>query len=364
MFQWVPSLSVKAKHTDNLLLSHDNEEEEYITSYAAGLTFGIVDQKGYLYARYEPEYKDYDDLDDRDRMLHAFTIDGKFSPTRQTEWNTRVSYAGDSDTYVGESRTHVGIFRGKTQLGKHLIVNYDYEYEDLYSRLIRNGDYVESDSHRGNIGFVSDYGSKSEFSCGVEYAEIDYEKTNVDSFNQYRPRLGLEHWFSPLVAVDLGASYLYKEFDDSEVEEDTYSGYIRYIQALNRQLDMYVKYRHSYSEADDVEHHIFHPSIGLDWTPDKNSSISLGAGVLFHDWNNDNDDDPRFFGDLDAYRRFEFSPRNILAITASSGYSESSEEAGSLGYNIYYRVGARYDYLWTRRLSSYFHGSYQVREFR
>ena len=103
--------------------------------------------------------------------------------------------------------------------------------------------------------------------------------------------------------------------------------------------------------------------MGIDWDITDDSGISIGVGILFHDWDNDNEDSADPFLDLNVYKVFNFSPKGSLSIAGSSSYEESDEEAASLGYNISYEAGVSLGYKLTRRLSSQLFGSYQLQQF-
>ncbi|MBG0780396.1 MAG: hypothetical protein H0S81_10785, partial [Desulfotignum balticum] len=68
VFQVIPVLSVTEEYQDNYFSTHTNKQEEFITTYALQFTAGILEEKHRLYLSYSPEYKDYRNLNDRDRL--------------------------------------------------------------------------------------------------------------------------------------------------------------------------------------------------------------------------------------------------------------------------------------------------------
>jgi len=169
---------------------------------------------------------------------------------------------------------------------------------------------------------------------------------------------------TPLTGIESNLSYEKRESENFDNDRDTYSGDIRYIRKLSKQFDIYAKYRHSYSDRDSGDHTIYNPSAGFDWDVTKDSGISLGLGILHSEWDNDNDDSTDPFLEMDAYKTFNFSPRGSLTITGSSGYNEGSEDADSLGYNIYYQAGLQLNYQLLKRLSSNVFGSYERNDYK
>ena len=110
--------------------------------------------------------------------------------------------------------------------------------------------------------------------------------------------------------METGLSYLKKDFDQDASDLDTYSGHIRGIRAFSEHLDGYVKYRHSYTDTPTYTHHIFHPSFGMDWDVSEDSGISMGLGLLVHD-RSDKGTSTAPFVDIDAFKTFEFNPRDL-----------------------------------------------------
>ncbi|MCG8564671.1 MAG: outer membrane beta-barrel protein, partial [Desulfobacterales bacterium] len=273
-------------------------------------------------------------------------------------------YTAGNDNYQSESEHNTASFSGITRLARTLALDYSHSYDDAFDRQIRTGNFTDHTVNTTDVELTGQYGVKNIYSAGLRYMVDDYDAVSDDSFTQIEPHARLTHWMTPMSGIATSIAYKDKDFDDQGGDEQTLSADIRYIRVLSRNFDVYAKYRHSYADTDAYEHHIFHPSVGFDWAVDKTSGVSMGAGFLFHDWSNDNDDDTDLFLDLDAYKRFEFSPRMQLAFTASSGYSESNETAASLGYNIHYRAGGRFNYRLTRQLSSNLFTAYQVTDYQ
>jgi hypothetical protein len=197
------------------------------------------------------------------------------------------------------------------------------------------------------------------------YETDNYKNSDADEYESYEPNAFLTYWFTRRDGLETNLEYESKKFDASDGNDyETIAGDIRYIRKFNRHLDGYVKYRHYMSEREDGDHVIYHPSVGIDWDITEDSGVSIGVGILFHDWDNDNEDSVDPFLDLDVYKVFNFSPKGSLTITGSSSYEESDEEAASLGYNTSYQAGFYLSYMLARRLSSQLFGSYELQQFK
>lgn len=363
LLQIVPTLTISEEYSDNYLQTRDNPLDEYITTATLGFSMGLLGEKHSLYLSYAPEYIDYRELDERDRIAHNIRLDGEFSPTRHTRLTLGLIYDGDSDNYEGETRNHIAEGAGTTQLSKMTVLTYSHRYSDQFSRQARTGTHREHTVNTSRAGLQTQYGKRDFLRLAVLYEFDEYDTPDADAYTYYEPSAFLSYWFNPGNGMDANLSYEDREFDDTNDYVRTMAGDIRYIRSFSRKLEGYLKYRHSYSETETYTHHTFHPSLGVDWEVTDDAGISLGAGALFHDYSNENDDSTTPFLDLNAYKNWEYSRRGSLSLTASSGYSDAGEGAASLGHNVFYQAGARWNYQLGKRVTSNLFGSFRWDEY-
>ena len=361
--QMTPTLTITEEYSDNYLKTENNKQEEYITSCGLGFSVGFLNKKSKIYLAYNPEYKDYYNLDDRDRLDHNASLDGEFNPSKHTSINAHLTYTAHDDNYAGETWQNTASISGDSQLAKNTNFNFSQSYSKSFDQQLRTGTYNEHDVNKTAVGISNQFGKKDRMGLNFSYEFDNYENSDADEYTKFSPSGFITYWFTPLNGLDSNIAYENTDFDNSVNDIDTYSGHIRYLRKFSKHFDGYLKYRHSYSNSESGDHHIFHPSVGFDWEVTEDSGISLGLGILFHEWDNNNDDSIAPFLDINAYRIFNFSRRGSLSITGSSGYSESGDEAASLGYTTYYKAGFQYNYQLQKRLSSNIFGSYELNEF-
>ena len=363
--QIMPTLTISEEYSDNYLRESSNEQEEFITSVGLGFSLGFIERKYEVYLSYNPEYQYYKNLDNRDGLEHNVSLDGAFRLTKKTNLNTRLAYTTDDDEEAGESWENSAFAALDTQLSKHTTAYISQSYTNNFNQQVRTGDYNERNVNTTAAGITNQFGERDRMGLNFTYEFNEYESSNADEYTEYSPSAFITYWLTPLNGLDSNISYEKTEFDDSSDGIDTYRGDIRYIRRFSRHFDGYVRYAHTYSEQEEGDHHIFHPSVGFDWQVTEDSGISLGIGLLFSRWDDDrpNDDETNPFLDLNAYKVWNFSPRGSFSITGSSGYGEYNEDAASLGYNIYYQAGARLNYQLLKRLSSNLFASYQRDEY-
>lgn len=362
-FQIVPTLTISEEYSDNYFKSATHKQEEFITSYELGFSMGFSDLTKKVYLSYSPVYKDYKNLNDRDKLEHKVSVDGEFMPTKYTNLEAHLYYDGSSDNYQGDAWRNDASIKGTTQVKKNTQLTYGYDYSNRFDEQLRTGIYKEHALHTGKAGLSHKYGKKNILKVTFLYEFDDYKELDPDEYTNYEPAGYFSYWFTPKTGIDSNFSFRNKDFIDGFNDIKTYSGDIRYIYNISKNLDAYLKYRHSYSETQFYDHHILHPSVGVDWDITDDSGVTLGLGALFNQWSNDNDDSTDPFIDLDAYKTFDFNRRASLTVTGSSGYSDSGEEAASLGYNIYYQAGYQLNYQLLKQLSSNLFGFYRSVEF-
>lgn len=364
--QFIPTLTITEEYSDNYFRAYTDKQEEYITSFSLGFSVGFLNKMSEIYLAYNPEYKMYENLDDRDGFEHNVSLDGKFNPSKRTNMNAHLAYTSASqDTeYVGKSWENSAAITGDHQLTKNTNFNFSQSYTNSYNEQVRTGTYNEHDVNSTSVGITNQFGENDRVGADFLYEFDDYKNSDADEYTQYSPSGFITYWLTPLNGLDSNIAYEKTDFDNSLNDRDTYTGDIRYLRRFSKHFDGYVKYRHLYSKIDTGDHTVFHPSVGFDWEVTEDSGISLGIGVLFSEWENANEDSTDPFLDLNAYKTFNFSKRGSLSITGSSGYDEGSEDAESLGYNIYYRAGFQLNYQLLKRLSSNIYGSYTRDEYQ
>lgn len=362
--QIIPTVTISEEYSDNYLKTKTDKQEEYITTYGLGFSIGFIDKLSEIYFAYNPEYKDYKNLNDRDGLLHKATLDGDFNPTKFTNIRTQLAYSGNSDNNTGEAWHNSASLYGNTQIAKNTIINYSESYSRNFDQQERTGNYREHDTNRTMAGLTNQFGENDRIGANFVYSFDKSLTSDADEHKKYMPSVFVTYWFTPLNGLDSNLSYENTDFDLSSNDIKTYSGHIRYLRKFSKHFDGYIKYRHSYSERETGDHQIYHPSVGFDWEVTKDSGISMGIGVLFHEWENTNNDSMNPFFDIDAYKIFEFSKRGSLSITGSSGYTEASDTAASLGFSTYYQAGAQLNYQLRKQLSSNLFGSYRLTDYQ
>jgi len=358
--QLVPTLTVTEEYQDNYFETGSDTFEEWTTTYELGFSVGFLTKRSNIYLNYNPEYTDYKNLNERDDLVYQnASLSAAYQVTKHTSAQADISYDGHDGNNPGDSWTHSASASVASQLAKTVKTSLAYDYSGSYDQQLRTGDYKEHHTHSASTSISKTFGPQNSMGANFSYETDNYKNSDADEYEKYEASAFLNYWFTKEVETNLEYTYE-KWLDSSDSKDETIVGDIRYIRKFTRHLDGYVEYRHSIYE----DHVIYHPSVGVDWDITEDSGVSIGVGILFNDWDNNNEDSNDLFLDLNVYKTFNFSRKGSLSITGSSSYDASDEEAESLGYNINYQVGFSLSYKLAKRLSSQLFGSYELQQFK
>ena len=363
--QIVPTLTVTEEYKDNFFQTGTDTFEEWTTSYELGFSVGFLSKRSKIYLAYNPEYTDYRNLNERDGLDQNASLSAACRVTKHTSAKADISYDGHDGNYTGESWEHSASASVDSQLARTVTTSLLYDYSNSYDQQVRTGDYKEHQTHNASAFIYKTFGTQNSMGANFSYETDNYQNSDADEYESYEPKAFLTYWVTKVDGLETNLEYTGKKFEtDDSKDYETIAGDIRYIRKFTRHFDGYVKYRHYMSDREDGDHVIYHPSVGLDWDITEDSGVSIGVGILFHHWENNNEDSEDPFLDLNIYKVFKFTPKGSLYITGSSSYEESDEEAASLGYNTSYQAGVFLNYMLARRLSSQLFGSYQLQQFK
>ncbi len=326
--QFVPTFSITEEYTDNYNQTENNTDDEFSTIYSAGFSFGVIGKNANMFLNYNPEYTDYNIYDENDSWQHEVEL-------------------------IGEMK-----------VSKHLTLSVSESYVRDLDRTITTNTWEQHDTNTTSGEMLYEFGERNRASLSYSYVFDDYEEPSADEFTSHRPSVFLSYWFTPRFGLNLGASYEITEYDISSDEPETWAGDIRLLRSLNRSMDAYLSYEYTHTDEDSGDHTIHNPSVGLDWRQDEDFRMSIGIGILFQEWDNLNSDESEdLFLEFDLYKNFDLTRKASLAMTGSSGYVPTGDEAASLGFNIYYEAGLLLSYRLTRSLTAELSSSYEIDQF-
>jgi len=324
--QFVPSVSITAEYTDNFHQAENNKDDEFSTIYGVGLSFGVIDKNASLFLNYNPEYTKHNEYDQYDAWTHNISLTGQYQASQHTSFTFSENFVRD------------------------------------LNRSVRTNRWEQHDTNDTYIGVRHQFGERDFVGLDYTYSFDMYDTPNLDEYKSHTPSASLSYWFTPLYGFDTSISYEKIEYDIANNGPEIWTGDVRLIRNMSRQLDIYVSYAHTDAKRQLGDYIIYYPSIGFDWRPTEDSGISMGFGILHREFEYfDNEDD--FFIEFNGYQNFDLSRKASLSITGSSGYEPIDETAASLGLNIYGEIGFLLSYRLTRRLTAELDSSYLLKSY-
>ncbi|WP_022668879.1 outer membrane beta-barrel protein [Desulfospira joergensenii] len=360
--QLTPTLTITEEYSDNFLKTETDTQEEWITSYELGFSMGFIEKRSQVYLAYNPEYIDYKNFDDRDSLDHNVTLSGSFQPSKRTTFDMDLGYDGHQGNNQGESWEHTASALLNHQITKHLNFSVNQDYSKTFDQQERTGVFKEHEVNSTTVSVVNESGEKDQIGVDFSYEFDDYKQADQDEYKEFNTSGFITYWMNPLNGIDSNISYKNRKLQNFNDDLEEYEGYFRYLRKFSKHLDGYVKYRHYLSQKDSGDHTIYHPSVGFDWDVTRDSGISMGTGVLFHDWEDGSTSTEPFF-DVDVYKIYDFSRRGILTLRGASGYEDSTGEDIDKGFSTYYQTSFDLDYQLLKHLSSNINGSVRLDDF-
>ena len=339
---FTPRISVNEEYTDNLFLSDKNTEHDYITTVSPGFTAEILGKNNGASISYSPSHSFYDRYSEKDSWRH----NARFSGWAELSKNTRLDISNS-------------FLRTEDPLTDADIVDSQVEDEtvqiDNTIRKSRNTYYTNSAA----VNLTHKFGETDSFKLGYVHSILENDDETIEDNVMHNPSMGLTYWFIPgQLGLETNASYRSGELEISD-DFDNWKGSAKLIKSFTRHFKGFVQYAHVYMDyqGDGENYQIYDPSIGIDYTIDKDTHLSFSVGYFYQDRVKSKDESGTSInGELGKSWIFK---RGSINLTGSSGYDETYFGAENLGFDIFYQAQCNASYGLTKHISSNISGSYR-----
>lgn len=322
-----PHLSIGNMYTDNVDLTADNEEYDFITTLSPGFDLGVTGQFSDLSITYTPTYASYLRFPENNTLRHnaGLSASRQITPATQLEFSNDFLYSedpiSDTDTTVRQGR-------------------------NPYT------------ANTAAFAMNNQFGPENSISLGYEYYLLNNTDTTLEDNEHYRPSIMMNYWLAPSrYGTESELSYTRENFDDSEDYNET-SARFRLIRRLSPHFDVYAEYTHELTNyvAEDDDFQVFSPLAGFIWAEYVNYSLSASFGYFFQK-NDHSEDDSGPVGTIESV--YTWKPEASLTVSGNVGYDHASGGAENLGFNPFYDVTGIVTYPLTRHLQSNLFGGYR-----
>jgi len=344
-----PRVSATQEYTDNVFLSSDNEEDDFITIVSAGFTAAAFGKTGGLEVSYDPAYSKYNDFDENDSWRHAASLHGWSDLGKRTRFDVRNSFLRTEDPLDEEDilglRDGDVVQEGDTTIRKNRRTYYRNTAE---ARL----------THQ--------FGKDDSFYAGFVYGLLRNNDSQEEDNDHYSPSLGLNYWFGPKFGFQSNATYTKANFDQDSAfigngtdDFDNYAGMIRFIGRTGERFSVFAQHNQIYRDfdGDDNDYMLYAPSAGFTYAVEKGLNLRLGAGYFYQDVDND-EDEQGLFGNSQIDKIWAFQ-RGSIGLTALAGLDQNNFGAENVGLERFAGLQGSARYEFARTLSGDLNGSYR-----
>jgi putative beta-barrel porin BBP2 len=324
---FTPSISISEEYTDNMDLTNNDEEYEYITSISPGFSFQVFEKTYGASLFYSPSYVHYDRF-----------------PENNT-WRQNASFSGWSDLSKHTKLTISDTFVRTEDPASE---------EDRTIRRSREPYYTNSSS----VGLDHKISKSDSIALRYLYSFLENTDPEIEDNERHSPSITYSHKFSPYLALDTNVSYNRGQFETTD-DFDNWNGSLTLANKFTKYLSGSIRYSHTIMDyrGDTEDYKIYDPSIGINYTITEDTFLSLNVGYFIQDRENSDDESGlTLTGSLG--KTWEFKRGSINA-TGSSGYEESYFGSENLGFNRYYEAQASANYRLTKSLTGNIFGSFR-----
>lgn len=291
---------VTSEFTDNLN-QEDNKKSGYNNKYLLNLDINSITQKSATKIKIHPAYSDYSE-DENDNFDQDYSL--------LTSINT----------------------------GKRDVLDFSQSFSRSSDTSLRSGAWEKQDKISSEINFRKTCLKSNYLNIGIKFHADKYEDENADENYYIKPSIGAGFFFDNKAGLIFNFSHKNNKFKKPDKREETLSSSIKLLKDTGRHFNFYLSYNYSSTEENGKKHITGNPSFGFEWDSTETSTARVGLGVLFNDYEYQDDTSDLFF-DIDLIKKISLSRKTNISLYGKSGFEETSEDAASLGFNITYSGG-------------------------
>lgn len=332
---FTPRLSIGTTYTDNLFLTDENEEHDFITTVSPELDVRLSSRQSDVSLNYTPSYAMYSRFSEFNTLRHS----ANFNAASQLSRRTRVLI---NDNFT---RTEAPV----TDIDSAM---------DEADTTVRQGRETYYTNTAG-IDLINEFGADNSLAIGYAHYFIENDDPVLEDSQRHTPSIVMTYWLIPnRLGTEWEATYTNRHFEDSENYDDT-NGRLRITRRFSPRFDLYLEYTHEWTdyEEDGIDYQIYNPLIGLRWEKSERLTFSASAGWFYQDYD-DEDTESGASGTISA--NYTGSRGLTASLTGTAGYDRADGGAENLGFRQYYGASGRVARPLTRRLAGHLTADYRT----
>lgn len=332
-----PGLTVSEEYTDNVGLTEDDEESEWITAISPRLTLDLVGKTQDLYLSYSPGFVYYADREENNTVRHSADLNYRAQVAKQTVLTVRDSFVRTEKPYDPE--------------------NYRLRFPDqaedqrLDYTIRRNRE--PHSSNAATINLSHRFGKKDNLNFGYRFYRLWDQSPRVEDSREHSPYFNVSHWLTPQLGLTMSTRYTRGEFEGDTDTFNRWTGSVRVVRNFTKFFDGYAQYTHTVLDhtGETEDYQVYDPSLGIAWRFAEDTNLGLGLGYYIRDREQSGSNSGLYIK-ADLSKGWDISRRTSIRFTGGSGYEQTYFGAENLGFTKYYEGRARLTHALSRRLDS------------
>jgi hypothetical protein len=340
-FKFTPRASVEGAYTDNVFLTNNDTEDDFITTVSAGFAVEMAGRTSGLDFSFDPNYEFYNRFNEYDEWGLLSNLKAWTSPSRATRFEVTNNFIRTTDPLGREDRI--------TSEGGRVAESGDTTVRRGRETYYRN---------RAQLNASHQFGREDRVYAGFLYGLLRNDDHQVEDNDEYRPSVGLDYWFTQAFGSQLFGEYTRGEFShDNDFEGlpsgdfDNWLGTIRFLGRMTSRFSLFFQYAQVYrnfTSGIDNDYVVYGPSAGFSYDFSEDMYLRLGLGYYWQDIDNENNQDNLFLnGEISKTWNFK---RGSINLTGLSGLTQNDFGAQNTGFEQFAAIQGSADYNFTRQI--------------
>jgi hypothetical protein len=340
-FIFTPRASVEGKYTDNVFLTNDDTEDDFITTLSAGFTAGLLGRTSGLELSFDPNYAFYQEFDEFNDWGLLSDLRAWTSPSRATRFEVTNRFVRATDPIGRRDR----------------IAAVDGQVEETGDTTVRRGR-EPFYRNRARLDASHQFGREDRVYAGFLYGLLRNDDDRVQDNDEYRPSAGLDYWFNQKFGGQFFGEFTRGEFShrsgfDGEPTSDfdNWLGTLRFLGRMTRHFSLFFQYDQAYRDFDsnaESDYIVYAPSAGFTYDITEELYLRLGLGYYWRDFKNDKNQEDAFLdGEISKTWNFQRGSINLIGL---SGITQNDFGAQNIGFQQYAAIRGSANYNFTRQI--------------
>ncbi|SMC26407.1 uncharacterized protein, PEP-CTERM system associated [Desulfacinum hydrothermale DSM 13146] len=360
--QIIPNLSVSGEYTDNVNLTENDTDSDWILVVTPSLTYEVSGRRNGLRLSYAPGAALYAKNGDDNTLRHSLDFNAWHSLTKNTHLSFYDHFLRTEDPNTDEVERRETRFRslGPAEEGETPPPVLSPEELGLQpDTTLREGrkPYI---TNTAAARLTHTFGRGHSLFLGYLHSLTEHESRLEEDSMRHNPTAGITYQINPHLSLAASGGYTRGTFDadprylDDPTEDfDRWNGSLRLNRAFSPRFSAYVDYSQILldSEGDGDDYVVYHASVGGTYVLSPKSSLTVGVGYFFQD-NQDEEDEKGLTLNLNYNTADQWKAGRLVgSFSVQSGFREAFFGTENLGFSSFYGATMNLRYAMTKKIS-------------